>query len=88
MYSFYLTLFVPFLAEAKASAETVTEPVVTIKNGTYVGLHSSAYNQDFFLGIPYARTPVGNLRFRIPQPLDTAWTGIHLAKEYSPEVRV
>lgn len=34
-------------------------------------------NVDVFLGIPYAQPPVGELRFRRPQPL-TAWpiTGI------------
>jgi hypothetical protein len=30
-------------------------PVATVKNGSYSGLYSSGYNQDFFLGIPYAQ---------------------------------
>lgn len=30
-------------------------PVATIKNGSYSGVHSSSYSQDFFLGIPYAQ---------------------------------
>ncbi|KAJ3957828.1 hypothetical protein N0V92_005580 [Colletotrichum tropicale] len=30
-------------------------PVVAVKNGSYAGIHSAEYNQDFFLGIPYAK---------------------------------
>lgn len=30
-------------------------PVVNVKNGSYTGLHSAKYSQDFFLGIPYAK---------------------------------
>ncbi|OLN95864.1 Lipase 1-like protein 2 [Colletotrichum chlorophyti] len=54
-------------------------PVVSVKNGSYVGIHSAEYNQDFFLGIPYAKTPE---RFRIAEGLDSAWNGTRSAKEY------
>lgn len=30
-------------------------PVVTVKNGSYEGLHSSEYDQDFFLGMRYSQ---------------------------------
>lgn len=32
-----------------------TSPVVDVKNGSYAGTHNPKYNQDFFLGIPYAK---------------------------------
>lgn len=48
-------------------------PKVTIKNGTVQGLFSPQWNQDLFLGIPYAQPPLGDLRFRWPQSIDTAW---------------
>ncbi|KAF3932541.1 Cholinesterase [Dactylellina cionopaga] len=44
-----------------------SSPSVKITNGTVHGTHSSKWNQDFFLSIPYALPPVGNLRFRPPQ---------------------
>ncbi|KAK2670521.1 hypothetical protein RAB80_012943 [Fusarium oxysporum f. sp. vasinfectum] len=58
-------------------------PTVQVKNGTYIGTHSNSYNQDFFLGIPYAQPPVKNLRFNTAQSLNTTWTGKKTANSYS-----
>ncbi|XP_075905947.1 cholinesterase-like isoform X2 [Nelusetta ayraudi] len=35
-----------------------------------------------FLGIPYGKPPVGNLRFRVPQPADK-WEGVREATQFS-----
>ncbi|KAF3902887.1 Cholinesterase [Arthrobotrys entomopaga] len=50
-------------------------PVVTIRNGTVRGTHSSQWKQDFFLGIPYAQPPVGDLRFDNPKSLNSRYPG-------------
>ncbi|EGX46692.1 hypothetical protein AOL_s00097g440 [Orbilia oligospora ATCC 24927] len=42
-------------------------PKAYIRNGTVHGRHSPEWDQDFFLGIPYARPPTGPRRFRPPQ---------------------
>lgn len=60
-------------------------PSVTVKNGTYTGLYQSTYDQDLFLGVPYAQPPVGDLRFRFPQPLNFSWSGSKAATAYYPE---
>jgi carboxylesterase type B len=60
-------------------------PTVTTLNGTYTGVYSDLYDQDFFLGIPYSQPPVGDLRFRQAQSLNSTWTGTRNATEYSPE---
>ncbi|KAK6346233.1 hypothetical protein TWF730_010563 [Orbilia blumenaviensis] len=44
-----------------------SSPKAYIRNGTVFGRHSSEWNQDFFLGIPYAKPPTGPNRFRPPQ---------------------
>ncbi|KAI9048271.1 hypothetical protein LZ554_008066 [Drepanopeziza brunnea f. sp. 'monogermtubi'] len=58
-------------------------PLVTVLNGTYAGVHSSSYNQDFFLGMPFAYPPVqGPLRFSPPVSLNTSWKGTRDATEF------
>jgi len=59
-------------------------PFANVKNGTYRGIHSNEYNQDFFLGIPFAKPPVGDLRFRNPRSYDKSWKGTRDASKYSP----
>ncbi|ORY10627.1 Alpha/Beta hydrolase protein [Clohesyomyces aquaticus] len=58
------------------------DPTVTILNGTYEGLHLSSFNQDLFLGIPYAQDTGGQNRFLTPQSLNISWTGTRPAKQY------
>ncbi|KAK5789977.1 hypothetical protein VI817_007264 [Penicillium citrinum] len=65
------------------AAPSTKFPTATIRNGTYSGVRSDTYDQDFFLGIPYAQQPVGDLRFTVPQSLNETWNGSRDAKEYS-----
>ncbi|EGZ15179.1 hypothetical protein PHYSODRAFT_333452 [Phytophthora sojae] len=67
------------------STSASAPPTVTIKNGSYYGVYQETYDQDLFLGMPYAQPPVGNLRFRNPEPLNSTWTDAKNATEYSPE---
>lgn len=62
-----------------------SQPTVTVLNGTLRGVYSPEYGQDFFLGIPFAQPPVGQLRFRNPQSLNTSWNGVKEVTQYSPE---
>lgn len=57
-------------------AQRQDAPTATVLNGTYAGVHNADYNQDYFLGIPYALAPTqGPLRFALPASLNTSWTG-------------
>ncbi|KAF4470782.1 triacylglycerol lipase II precursor [Fusarium albosuccineum] len=79
------TSFILALAAAVSfcSAEKLpNSPIVKLQNGSYHGSHNSAYNQDYFLGMPYAQPPLDNLRFRHPQPLNSSWSGLRNATEY------
>lgn len=66
------------------SATTIlaAEPTVTVLNGTYEGLYLPSYDQDVFLGIPYAQDTGGQNRFRIPQALNSTWNGTRNAQQY------
>lgn len=68
---------------SNASHSNITGPTARVRNGTYVGARNDHYQQDFFLGMPYAQQPVGDLRFTVPQPLNESWDGARNAKEYS-----
>jgi Carboxylesterase family len=57
-------------------------PTVTVKNGTYSGIYDPAFNQDVFLGIPFAQPPNGTLRLRAPESLDESWQGVREAVTY------
>ena len=53
--------------------------LVDTANGTVRGSHDGATRR--WLGIPYAADPVGELRFRAPQP-PTNWSGVRDALEF------
>ncbi|KAH7462825.1 hypothetical protein FOMA001_g18296 [Fusarium oxysporum f. sp. matthiolae] len=67
---------------SSAAVTSNKAPVVNTLNGSYVGLYNSVYNQDIFLGVPYAQPPVGDLRFATPRSLNTTWSGLQNATEY------
>ena len=56
-------------------------PQVNVQGGMIEGLDSSGVK--IFLGVPYAAPPVGNLRWKAPQPVKP-WQGIRQAKEFGP----
>ena len=68
-----------------SSSGSSSSPQVKIKNGTVEGYHLGSYNQDLFLGIPFAQPPVGPLRYRVPQPLNQSYSSVLQAKSYYPE---
>lgn len=47
--------------------------LVTTKNGKIEGIQEEGYS--VFKGIPYAKAPIGELRWKAPQPLDN-WDGV------------
>ncbi|KAK8776326.1 hypothetical protein V5799_030327 [Amblyomma americanum] len=57
-------------------------PKLSIKNGDVQGRtkHVLGKTIEIYQGIPFARPPVGNLRFKDPVPADP-WTGIYNATE-------
>lgn len=50
-------------------------PTAETRNGTVEGVHLKNFDQDHFLGVPFAQTPVGDLRLRHPASLNSTWDG-------------
>lgn len=56
-------------------------PVVHLRNGSYYGNYNPTYNQDIFFSMPYAQPPLKDLRFDVPQSLNTTWIGYRNATQ-------
>lgn len=57
--------------------------LVRTRNGTLAGVYSAPYDQDFFLGVPYASSPLGGRRFQRPAPPE-AWNDTKIVASYGP----
>lgn len=74
-------------AKDECGSNLVKEKIsVTIDQGTLFGKKSFDYwNGTFysFEGIPYAKPPIGELRFKSPKPAEN-WSGIYDARKLRP----
>ncbi len=56
---------------------------VKIENGMIEGYQDAKSRLQLFLGIPFAKPPLGELRWKAPQPADN-WTGVLETKKFGP----
>jgi para-nitrobenzyl esterase len=56
---------------------------IKIENGLIEGNYNTKSGIQTYFGIPFAKAPVGNLRWKAPQPLDN-WVGIKETKKFGP----
>jgi len=82
---YFIMISIIVICEFKVSAQTDnTFPVQTkIANGVIEGLYDTKSSLQLYLGIPFAKPPVGNLRWKAPQPLDN-WSEVRSAKAFGP----
>jgi len=79
-----LALLLGMAVSAQAKSETDKSPVFDIvktTDGPVVGPEMRGVYR--FLGIPYAKPPIGELRWMPPQPV-AKWTGVRIATKFGP----
>lgn len=54
-----------------------------VENGVIEGFHDAETGLDMFLGIPFAKPPIGDLRWKAPQAAEP-WEGILETKSFGP----
>ncbi len=68
-------------------AVQVKEPkptgVVTVAQGKLTGVYNADESVEVYTGIPYAKPPVGELRWREPEPPE-AWEGVRVCDTFAP----
>jgi len=84
MFVFVLSGCVAMIAPALNATSGLQEPIA-LDGGQVTGTPTIqwTYGVRLFRGIPYAAPPIGNLRWRAPQPV-TAWQGVLRADHFSP----
>ena len=60
-----------------------TTPVYTVAQGDLTGVYTEDGAVEVFAGIPYAKAPVGELRWREPEDPE-AWEGVFAADHFAP----
>ena len=75
--SFFLLII---MALALASCRD-SNPVLTIEGGRVIGVQTPTKGIIAYKGIPFAAPPVGNLRWKEPQPV-VPWDGVKVAETY------
>ena len=55
----------------------------TIENGTIEGNYDTKTGIQTYFGVPFAKPPVGDLRWKAPQPVEN-WKGVKQTKQFGP----
>lgn len=67
---------------ASTFGKSLPTEAVTTENGLVSGIYNSDKSVRIFAGIPYAAPPIGDLRWKAPQP-PKSWTGVRTSDHFS-----
>ena len=80
LFSIALLQLLAFCAKAQT---TNSFPIQTaVQNGAIEGVYEVKTGLQMYFGVPYAKPPVGELRWKAPQPLNN-WNGVLATKAFS-----
>jgi para-nitrobenzyl esterase len=68
---------------AVANKNSDTTSVIHVKQGDLTGVYNEDHSVKVYAGIPYAKPPVGELRFKEPQAPES-WEGVRACDEFGP----
>ncbi|SFO42081.1 para-nitrobenzyl esterase [Algoriphagus ornithinivorans] len=68
---------------AKAQTSNSFDVQTKIETGVIEGMYDTKTGIQKYLGIPFAQAPIGDLRWKAPQPAK-AWAGIRETKKFGP----
>ena len=84
---FFVILAVSWPPVRSVPAVSVRDPektgTVRVEQGELRGVYNAQKSVKVYAGIPYAKPPVGELRWKEPQPAD-AWEGVLEADHFAP----
>ncbi|MDX2303874.1 MAG: carboxylesterase family protein [Microscillaceae bacterium] len=78
-----LFLLIGFKYQIMAQGNDAFAVQATTQNGVIEGNYDTKSGIQKYFGVPYAKPPVGELRWKAPQPLDN-WQGIKETKKFGP----
>lgn len=76
-----LLLMLPLLAAMACSNQAPENPVLTVDGGEIQGVPAEKKGVFVYRGIPYAAAPIGDLRWKEPQPV-VAWEGVRKCDKF------
>ncbi len=80
---FYLTALCCFATlSSMAQGNNAFAVQTTIQNGIIEGNYDTKTGIQTYFGVPFAKPPVGNLRWKAPQPVEN-WKGVKQTKKFS-----
>ncbi len=82
-YLFLTTIYVFTLSSIMAQNNNAFPVQAKVKNGIIEGNYDTHTGIQTYFGVPFAKPPLGDLRWKAPQPLDN-WKGVKETKAFSP----
>ena len=78
---FLLMPLMALLVGCVCSDDDALSPVLTVEGGQLQGVRAENPDVFVFRGIPYAAAPIGDLRWREPQPVE-AWDSVKVCDKF------
>ena len=78
---FLIVTIIALKFEANAQSNNAFAVQTTIANGTIEGNYNTHNGIQTYFGVPFAKPPVGNLRWKAPQPVEN-WKGVKQTKKF------